>query len=720
MQAAAGTRAPPRPRVLGLTPTWFAGVVGVAFLAGVWLGVMFHVGRSLSWRAPEGASPFASARERLAAATLRESREALDRATRVTLDVHASHERGKSYAHGHGAHDARFELPVGEDIPLPGSLGYHGRSDTLPGTATAPPHLPPPNAAFLSLHNTAELIAYRVHDAHAPRCHNSSVRRQWFPPRKLRTFFDGAASSFRCSYRSPGEGVGFYCFGTGLVVRPGLVKVSPGGELVTDVMGRSDQEEEAVVQMGAFQFAERGKCASGLAEGEQREAATQAADWMRAAGPPAWGRDLLASLCGGTDFGPTSGLGGRALAERLENPPEVGDEEGARECAAQAVEGEAPALLFVHRYEYVNLFHTVTELESAHATVTAARKAGFLRRKEPVQVVFLDGHAAGNLDSLWTAAFPGYPPQRIGRLARDRVLCARRALFAQVGYSSDINIHPGDAEDFNRRDVRVSDYGVTERWCVDEDLIKLRRRVVRWAGAEDARADPAGVLVVMRDTARVPAHPRLPLSLDARKMRVERRIADAERLFPPAVQAMRAKGYNVTLAYLSDMPVQDQIKLMRSAGVVIGLHGAALMHVVFTDPARTMFVELSPLDLIARMHFVKVAARAGARYARFTQRGFATDFLRGVSGGYHVSPDVLEALIRWALLPTDEERLDAVDAIHFLPEEGARAWKEEKRAREAARSGQVAIAATAAATTAAAARTAHSGEAAAAAAARAG
>ena len=57
--------------------------------------------------------------------------------------------------------------------------------------------------------------------------------------------------------------------------------------------------------------------------------------------------------------------------------------------------------LFLQRYEYVNLYHTLTDWWN---TWTAYR---YIRPDEVanVAVIFLDAHPAGNLDTVWTTLF---------------------------------------------------------------------------------------------------------------------------------------------------------------------------------------------------------------------------------------------------------------------------------------------------------------------------
>ncbi|VEL36644.1 unnamed protein product, partial [Protopolystoma xenopodis] len=58
-------------------------------------------------------------------------------------------------------------------------------------------------------------------------------------------------------------------------------------------------------------------------------------------------------------------------------------------------------LLIVKRYEYVNLFHTITDWYNAFL----AMRWGHLPASR-VKILFVDAHPAGSLDEVWDRLFP--------------------------------------------------------------------------------------------------------------------------------------------------------------------------------------------------------------------------------------------------------------------------------------------------------------------------
>ena len=659
--SAAGSSSSVRGRVAGM-------VALLMVVSGAWLVVMFRVGADVGSAVRPAASRI---RAELARRTVSEEVRWGARVAGVRLSTSMSTSTVTSdgdASRPRPLNDA--PVAVANSIPMPGTDIPTSRvtppqttkMTEPPPTEPAPPQqeidqppppLPPANSYNLA--TSIDLVSFRTFDARAPTCQLSPAR-QKAAEYQARQFFQTGDASFTCEFRRQG-GTGFYCYGRRVIAHPELVEVARGGEDVESVLGRGEEAENANVLHGAFRFGTTGTCEKALLPNEHAAALLGVYEGLRSA---TWGPALISSLCGGPKYAASSGVQSvEELSRMVHEPPEVG------ELGTCVGKWDDTPTMFVHRYEYVNLFHTVTELVSAYQSLRAARKAGIVKPNEPVRLVFLDGHAQGNLDELWEAVFPGYAPLRIGQLPRNVPLCLLRVVFAQVGYASDINIHPGDVDEFNRKFVPVKSFGAEDRWCVDEDTRNVGKAVVAWAGASSIVPKANKVVVVMRDVGRRPAHPRAGRGEGERRTKLERAMVAGDAILPPHVQLMRGKGYDVSLAYLSDMPIQEQIKLLRSAGVVIGLHGAALMHMVFTDPARTLFVELSPQDVFMRMHFVKVAARMGQRFARLSPKG-ATEFLQNRGNSYVFSEEMMEAVVRWSILPTDQEKVRAMGAEPYL------------------------------------------------------
>ncbi|KAF3503811.1 hypothetical protein F2Q69_00043734 [Brassica cretica] len=86
---------------------------------------------------------------------------------------------------------------------------------------------------------------------------------------------------------------------------------------------------------------------------------------------------------------------------------------------------EEPTLL-VTRFEYANMFHTVTDWYSAYVS---SRVTGLPNRPH---VVFIDGHCTTQLEETWTALFSGI------RYAKNfsKPVCFRHAVLSPLGYET--------------------------------------------------------------------------------------------------------------------------------------------------------------------------------------------------------------------------------------------------------------------------------------------
>jgi hypothetical protein len=412
-------------------------------------------------------------------------------------------------------------------------------------------------------------------------------------------------------------GAGLTCFARRVVIDGQYIKMSRGGEAVADVMGRTDEQETAHIHPGAFTFAADAAAAC----------APASAQLAHVARSTPWAVPALTSLCGPGFF---SGA-----------PPNPAATTAA---AAACASWDDTLTLVVQRFEYVNLYHTATELAAAVLSLErAARLRGFARAGEPARVVFLDGHARGSLDDVWRDVFGGPPSLRAGWL--ERPLCASRVVFAEIGYSSHANIHPGDAA-LNAMAGRAAAH------CVFGPALRLGAAVARAAGAAGERRVRGRALFVMRDAPAAPAHPRVRASAG-----VDRSVAQADQ-YAARVAAMRARGLDVQLVHLSQHSLAEQVRAVRAADAVVGVHGAALTHLLWANP-DTLFVELSPQGFAERMHFVKLALVKGQRYARLGP-GADGAFLSGAGAGINLSPDMLESVLQWALLESDTARLGAI------------------------------------------------------------
>jgi glycoprotein 2-beta-D-xylosyltransferase len=214
--------------------------------------------------------------------------------------------------------------------------------------------------------------------------------------------------------------------------------------------------------------------------------------------------------------------------------------------------------LFTTRYEYVNLYHTLTDWWSAFFVLPEDYF------EKPHRVVFLDGHAQGGLDDVWKVLFGDF--YFIQHLSKGKGLCFERAVFIPAGYKAPL------FPDFER--VR----------CPRKDLAAAFSDFV--LGQYNLQSvSPTRGNVVIIDRQPYISHPRS----DASKF--QRKSSNNDML---KSELDEIPGVNVQLARMEELSFGQQLKLVREAHFLIGLHGAALSHLMFMDRSKSHVLEFSP------------------------------------------------------------------------------------------------------------------------------
>jgi hypothetical protein len=93
--------------------------------------------------------------------------------------------------------------------------------------------------------------------------------------------------------------------------------------------------------------------------------------------------------------------------------------------------------LFLTRYEYVNLYHTLTDWWNTFYSLPTKNGTNVLDL--PINIVLLDAHPQGNLDSVWQTLLGGNVAY--ARHLQDELVCFETARFVPAGYTSPL--YPG-------------------------------------------------------------------------------------------------------------------------------------------------------------------------------------------------------------------------------------------------------------------------------------
>ncbi|XWS27780.1 hypothetical protein CRYUN_Cryun25bG0009900 [Craigia yunnanensis] len=384
----------------------------------------------------------------------------------------------------------------------------------------------------------------------------------------------GSGSSwFRCHYS--GTLRSSICEAGKIRMDPEKIKMSRGGEKLEDVIGRGEEEELPEFEDGAFEV-----------EGERG---------ARLKRKKLVGKEFL------DEFLPVGGVLRHTMRELVRSIVVVGDNDFT--CQEWV---EEPTLL-VTRYEYANLFHTVTDWYSAYVS---SRVTGLPNRPH---LVFVDGHCKTQLEKTWKALFSSL------RYAKNLSgpICFRHAIFSPLGYETPlfkgltekINCHGASAHDLwqspdDQKTARLSEFG---------EMIRAAFAFPVNRHHADKAVSGHNVLFVRRED--YLAHPR-------HKGKVESRLSNEQEVFDSLQRwASNHLECKVTLVngLFAHMTMKEQVQAIQDPSVIIGAHGAGLTHIVSATP-NTVILEIIS-SFFRRPHFQLIAQWKGLEYHAINLEG---------------------------------------------------------------------------------------------------
>eukprot|EP00850_Spirogloea_muscicola_P009273 SM000051S17633 [mRNA] locus=s51:748936:751268:- [translate_table: standard] len=387
-----------------------------------------------------------------------------------------------------------------------------------------------------------------------------------------------------------------------MAVHPSRISLSRGGEAVEDVMGRGEEEELPRYAPGAFEV-ELGEAAvsfqpvaTGTAEGlvPSRTATLHPITSMLQVVQAVHSRDCnVVRARKPESFVATLALHPTALVMRLQTIAE-------------------PTII-VTRYEYANLFHTMTDWYSVY---TAAKA---LELGHPPRILFIDGHSQATLDGGWSALFqaPVYVKHVEGPI------CLDHAIFAPLGYDIGVthafvqgdractgSSHP--SLDSQGTTAKVREYGEFvvksfglgmqpgTKWCDEEEdqggpdertdvrVLWIRREVYlahpRQTGNLEVRLENEAELVEALQRWSLQVSGRQ----DHRDLEEEEKLTRHQQTKPVAGPRRRVYIINGLFAHMS---MHEQLDAVTAADVIVSAHGAGLTHLLHARP-RTIVLEL--------------------------------------------------------------------------------------------------------------------------------
>ena len=238
--------------------------------------------------------------------------------------------------------------------------------------------------------------------------------------------------------------------------------------------------------------------------------------------------------------------------------------------------------LLVRRGDYANPCMTMAKLYNVFVAMR------HWNLQEP-NIVWLDGNAHSNLDSIWTTLYGDV--RHVKRLGGPTVFQDLRVVNVVSAFGDEgISVyHWGDR-------CRQDSHGIQGF----RDFV-LERYGVKRATAPQQR--PRLSFLVSRDYV---GHPRSNGMTD-------RTIEDEA----AAVEVLRKEWpeHDIQVYAFETMPFLDQLRVVASTDVFVGVHGAGNVHVLFL-PDHATFVEYVPPRFEGRVRFKYLASCLGIRYVK--------------------------------------------------------------------------------------------------------
>ncbi|NP_001312540.1 beta-(1,2)-xylosyltransferase-like [Nicotiana tabacum] len=375
----------------------------------------------------------------------------------------------------------------------------------------------------------------------------------------------GDGGWFRCFFSETLQSS--ICEGGAIRMNPDEILMSRGGEKLESVIGRSEDDELPVFKNGAFQIKVTDKLKIGKKLVDEK---------------------IL------NKYLPEGAISRHTMRELIDSIQLVGADEF--HCSEWI---EEPSLL-ITRFEYANLFHTVTDWYSAYV---ASRVTGLPSRPH---LVFVDGHCETQLEETWKALFSSltYAKNFSGPV------CFRHAVLSPLGYETalfkglteTIDCNGASAHDLwqnpdDKRTARLSEFGemIRAAFGFPVDRQNIPRTVTG-----------PNVLFVRRED--YLAHPR-------HGGKVQSRLSNEEQVFDSikswALNHSECK-LNVINGLFAHMSMKEQVRAIQDASVIVGAHGAGLTHIVSAAP-KAVILEIISSEY-RRPHFALIAQWKGLEY----------------------------------------------------------------------------------------------------------
>lgn len=263
--------------------------------------------------------------------------------------------------------------------------------------------------------------------------------------------------------------------------------------------------------------------------------------------------------------------------------------------------------IVITRYEYTNIYHSMTDIFNAFLMMRF-----FDRSADNTQILFMDAHPESPLDAVWYTLFKS--TIRINDLKESIIF--KSMVWNPLGYRSPLYVLS------TYRNLPLLDEFV--------DFFLKQHRV---ESAHEMNCGQLNILFIWRRN--YVAHPRNPTGIVQRKIKNEDEILTHNK--------EHFSNHTVYGLQLDSLSMSGQLRHIVKADILIGMHGAGLIHTIFL-PKKSTLIELYPSDNF-NYHFKYLAKWKDINYLCWRSWYYE------VSPGYstYIKPSDIQELIQQAV-----------------------------------------------------------------------
>ncbi|CAH1785059.1 unnamed protein product [Owenia fusiformis] len=210
----------------------------------------------------------------------------------------------------------------------------------------------------------------------------------------------------------------------------------------------------------------------------------------------------------------------------------------------------------ITRYEYANLYHTMTDYYNAFLLMKF-----FNHSPGETNILFIDGHPNGALDPVWKTLFNS--SDYIGR--KTKVVKYTNLAWGILGYSSPMHKH-------SRKNIPYI-----------EDFSQFFLKRYNISNDKKLNCDNLTISFIWRRD--YLAHPRNPTGFVTRKIKNEKELLNVTHEMYPR--------FTVKSSQIDLLSMKQQLQYVSNSDILVGMHGAGLTHVLFL-PKHAGLIEFYP------------------------------------------------------------------------------------------------------------------------------